>query len=67
MNFIRELLNPFSWRLAYRDARPQWRSLFLYTSAVIAGVAALVAIISFRNDVLLTVDDQSRELLGADL
>ena len=67
MNFIREFLNPFSWRLAFRDARPQWRSLFLYTSAVIAGVAALVAIISFRNDVLLTVEDQSRELLGADL
>jgi putative ABC transport system permease protein len=67
MNFFRELINPFSWRLAFRDARPQWRSLFLYTSAVIAGVAALVAILSFRNDVLLTVDDQSRELLGADM
>src|SRR6056297_440051 len=67
MKLIRELLNPFSWKLAWRDARPQWKSLFLYTSAVIAGVAALVAILSFRNDVLLTVDDQSRELLGADL
>lgn len=67
MKLIRELLNSFSWKLAWRDARPQWRSLFLYTSAVIAGVAALVAILSFRNDVLLTVEDQSRELLGADL
>jgi putative ABC transport system permease protein len=67
MKLIRELFNPFSWKLALRDARPQWRSLLLYTSAVIAGVAALVAILSFRNDVLLTVDDQSRELLGADL
>ncbi|WP_069130719.1 ABC transporter permease [Rhodohalobacter halophilus] len=67
MKLIRELFNPFSWKLAFRDARPQWKSLLLYTSAVIAGVAALVAILSFRNDVLLTVDDQSRELLGADL
>ncbi|MCC5915060.1 MAG: ABC transporter permease [Balneolaceae bacterium] len=67
MKLIRSLLSPFSWRLAYRDARPQWKSLFLYSSAIIAGVAALVAILSFRNDVLLTVDDQSRELLGADL
>ncbi|MFO7799071.1 MAG: FtsX-like permease family protein [Rhodohalobacter sp.] len=67
MKLIRELLNSFSWKLAWRDARPQWRSLFLYTSAVIAGVAALVAILSFRNDVLLTVEDQSRELLGSDL
>lgn len=67
MKLIRELLNPFSWKLAWRDARPQWKSLLLYTSSVIAGVAALVAILSFRNDVLLTVDQQSRELLGADL
>ena len=67
MNFIKTFLSPFTWRLAYRDAKPQWKSLLLYTSAVIAGVAALVAILSFRNDVLLTVDDQSKELLGADL
>ena len=67
MNFLKTFLSPFTWRLAYRDAKPQWKSLLLYTSAVIAGVAALVAILSFRNDVLLTVDDQSKELLGADL
>ncbi len=67
MNFIREFFSPFSWKLAWRDARPQWRSLLLYSSSVIAGVAALVAILSFRNDVLLTVDDQARELLGADI
>ncbi len=67
MNLLREFLSPYTWRLAYRDAKPQWKSLLLYTSAVIAGVAALVAILSFRSDVLLTVDDQSRELLGADI
>ncbi|MEX2462771.1 MAG: FtsX-like permease family protein [Balneolaceae bacterium] len=67
MEYIRAILTPFSWKLAFRDAKPQWRSLLLYTSSVIAGVAALVAILSFRNDVLLTVDDQSRELLGADI
>ncbi len=67
MNLIREFFSPFTWRLAYRDAKPQWKSLLLYTSAVIAGVAALVAILSFRSDVLLTVNDQSRELLGADI
>ena len=67
MKWFREFLTPFSWKLAWRDARPQWKSLLLYASSVIAGVAALVAILSFRSDVLLTVDDQSRELLGADL
>jgi putative ABC transport system permease protein len=67
MKYLRELFKPFSWKLAYRDAKPQWKSLLLYTSSVMAGVAALVAILSFRSDVLLTVDDQSRELLGADI
>ncbi len=67
MNFFRELFSPYSWKLAYRDSKSQWRSLIIYTSSVVAGVAALVAILSFRNDVLLTVDGQSRELLGADL
>lgn len=67
MNFLRELGSPFAWKLAMRDARPQWKTLLLYTASVVAGVAALVAILSFRSDVLLTVDAQSKELLGADL
>src|SRR5690625_4999601 len=67
MRFLRELSSPFVWKLAFRDAKPQWRTLLLYTSSVIAGVAALVAILSFRSDVLLTVQAQSKELLGADL
>ena len=67
MRYLKEIFKPFGWKLAYRDAKPQWRSLLLYTSSVMAGVAALVAILSFRSDVLLTVDDQSKELLGADI
>jgi putative ABC transport system permease protein len=67
MKLINELFSPSSWRLAGRDAKPQWKSLLLYTSSMIAGIAALVAILSFRSDVLLTVNDQSKELLGADL
>jgi|GEM_PF-1766327 len=57
----------FSVKTAWRDARSQLRSLLLYCGGIVAGVAALVAILSFRSDVLLTVDDQARELLGADL
>lgn len=67
MKLLRELFTASSWRFAWRDAKPQWKSLLLYTSSMIAGIAALVAILSFRHDVLLTVDDQSKELLGADL
>lgn len=57
----------FSLKTAYRDARTQKGSLLLYCSGIIAGVAALVAILSFRSDVFLTVDEQAKELLGADL
>jgi len=57
----------FSFKTAFRDARTQKGSLLLYCSGIIAGVAALVAILSFRSDVLLTVDEQAKELLGADL
>jgi len=53
--------------MAFRDAKPQWKSLLLYVSSVIAGVAALVAILSFRSDLLLTIDRQALELLGSDL
>ena len=57
----------FSFKTAWRDARTQFRSLLLYSGGIVAGVAALVAILSFRSDVMLTVNDQARELLGADL
>ena len=59
--------NSLPWRLAWRDARPQWRRLALYTSAMIVGVAAVVAIQSFRQDLRRGVDDQGKALLGADL
>jgi putative ABC transport system permease protein len=65
---IKELIpDIFSLKTAWRDARAQYKSLFLYSSGIIAGVTALVAILSFRSDVFLTVEDQARELLGADL
>ncbi len=60
-------MNLFPIKTAWRDARSQLGSLLLYCSGIIAGVAALVAILSFRADVLLTVDEQAKELLGADL
>lgn len=67
MNFKNWFPDSFSFKTAWRDARSQYKSLFLYSSGIIAGVTALVAILSFRSDVFLTVDEQARELLGADL
>jgi putative ABC transport system permease protein len=53
--------------MAWRDARSNKGRLFIYISAIIIGVAAQVAITSFRDNVEQTIDGQARELLGADL
>jgi putative ABC transport system permease protein len=59
------------WRklasLAWRDARPARRRLLLFTSSISIGVAALVAIDSYSANVVRSVADQSRAILGADL
>lgn len=53
--------------MAWRDARSNKKRLLVYISAIIIGVAAQVAITSFRDSLNYTIDRQSRELLGADL
>lgn len=53
--------------MAWRDARSNKKRLLVYISAIIIGVAAQVAITSFRDSLNYTIDRQSKELLGADL
>ncbi len=53
--------------MAWRDARSNKKRLFVYISAIIIGVAAQVAITSFRDSLNNTIDNKSKELLGADL
>lgn len=55
------------WKMAWRDARSNKKRLFVYISAIIIGVAAQVAITSFRASLNNTINNQSKELLGADL
>jgi putative ABC transport system permease protein len=57
----------FVVRHALRESRASWKRLGLYMSSITLGVAALVAINSFRTNALQSVDAQSRALLGADL
>lgn len=59
----------FSWlfRMAWRDSRRSRQRLLLFMSAIVLGIAALVAINSFGDNLALSIDDQARELLGADL
>ncbi|WP_128546691.1 ABC transporter permease [Larkinella soli] len=53
--------------MAWRDSRRSRRRLFLFMSAIVLGIAALVAINSFGDNLSASVDEQARELLGADL
>ena len=52
--------------LAWRESRTARRRLLLYMSSISLGVAALVAIDSFSENVIRSVHEQSRALLGGD-
>ncbi|MCU0646956.1 MAG: ABC transporter permease, partial [Gemmatimonadaceae bacterium] len=54
-------------RFAWRESRTARRRLALYMSAISLGVAALVAIDSFAENITRSLRDQSRTLLGGDL
>ncbi|MGK2963006.1 MAG: ABC transporter permease [Gemmatimonadaceae bacterium] len=53
--------------LTWRESRGARRRLLLYMSAISLGVAALVAIDSFADNVQQSIREQSRALLGGDL
>jgi putative ABC transport system permease protein len=53
--------------MAVREARSGRKQIGLYSGAIALGVAALVAIISFRADVAAAIHQQARGLLGADM
>ncbi len=57
----------FVARLAWRDARASWRRLLMLMASVTVGVAALVAIDSFTDNLRASVAEQAHALLGADL
>jgi putative ABC transport system permease protein len=53
--------------MAAREGRASWRRLLVLTAAVAVGVAALVAINAFADNLRFSVQDQARSLLGADI
>jgi putative ABC transport system permease protein len=57
----------FVLRMAARELRATPRRLFLLTGTIAVGVAALVAINSYTDNLQNTVRQQARALLGADL
>jgi len=59
----------FFWliKMAWRDSKRNLSRLLLFISSIILGIAALVAINSFGDNMRQAIDNQSKELLGADL
>lgn len=53
--------------MAWRDSRRNKSRLFLFISSIILGIAALVAIYSFEDNLKKDIDSQAKNLLGADL
>jgi len=59
----------FRWifRMAWRDSRQNRSRLLLFISSVIIGIAALVAIYAFGDNLARDIDQQAATLVGADL
>lgn len=60
---------PAGWlfRMAWRDSRRSRGKLILFSSSVILGIAAMVAIGMFGRNVESAIQEQSKGLLGADI
>ncbi|MFT5110161.1 MAG: putative ABC transport system permease protein [Pseudoalteromonas tetraodonis] len=67
MKTLRELLDGWTWRMAWRDSRAERRRLLVFSLSILFGVAALVAIGSLNRNLGDAVETQAKDLLGADL
>src|SRR5690554_1572812 len=67
--YRRKKMYRFSWtlKMAFRDFRKNISKLMLFISSIVIGIAALVAISSFGDNLRNDIDRQAKELLGADL
>ena len=58
----------FSWllKMALRDGRSSGPKLLLFMASIVLGIAAVVAIQSFGENLKENISQQSREMMGAD-
>ena len=59
--------NMFVWKMAWRESRNSLGRLVLFVASIVLGVAALVSITSFGDNLDKAIDEQAKTLLGADL
>jgi len=55
------------FHMAWRDSRRSKSRLLLFVSSIILGIAALVGIYSFNDNLNTDIDNQAASLIGADL
>ena len=60
-------MDAFPLRMARRQWRATLRRLGVYMTSITVGVAALVALHSFRDDVVRSIQAENRTLLGGDV
>jgi len=63
----RKINIPWLFDMAWRDSRRNRSRLLLFISAIVFGIAALVAIYSFRYNLENDINSQAATLIGADL
>ncbi|HYG01011.1 MAG TPA: FtsX-like permease family protein [Chryseosolibacter sp.] len=61
------LTDGWVWKMAWRDARHNYSRLFLFMASLIAGIASVVALDSMNNSLQDDINNNAKELLGADL
>jgi len=66
-NTKRKINIPWLFEMAWRDSRRNRSRLLLFISAIIFGIAALVAIYSFRFNLENDINAQAATLIGADI
>ena len=55
------------FKMAWRDGHSHLRRFLLFAASITIGIAALVSIQSFGDAIQISIDNQSKTLLGADL
>ncbi|MFD0766766.1 ABC transporter permease [Mucilaginibacter lutimaris] len=67
VNFKRKINFAWLFKMAVRDSRRNRSRLLLFISSIVFGIAALVAIYSFRYNIQNDINQQAATLIGADL
>jgi len=62
-----KLSTAWLFKMAWRDSRKNRSRLLLFISSIVLGIAALVAVYSFKDNLQRDIDNQAKELTGADL